>query len=243
MGHDWTPTKQVVFRIRMWAICIRIRYTRKMRNPRETTLHTCFGGKHRCCWIQTEVAIPLLVSFHNWSESLFLKHSCRKKTCEFDIIDYCEPSKRVGIVSYKNSLQSVERDLLPKVKIVLTTHVHLLRGSHGKQHMVFLSVLVGFVSESDQLHKPENCNKKLQRCCCKQELMVFSSLLHKMAAADLPIERLVVKPEIAADMFKAGIYIFVITSSSSCLSFLFLFLPPLYWEFGPGGKWKLHKVN
>ena len=36
--------------------------------------------------------------------------------------------------------------------------------------------------------------------------MVFSSIMHKLAEADLPIERLVVKPELAAEIFKAGLY-------------------------------------
>lgn len=40
----------------------------------------------------------------------------------------------------------------------------------------------------------------------KQELMVFSSIMHKLAEADLPIERLVVKPELAAEIFKENQY-------------------------------------
>ena len=37
-------------------------------------------------------------------------------------------------INVENSLQCVEHSLLPEVNISSTTHVHLLRWSHGKQH-------------------------------------------------------------------------------------------------------------
>jgi len=40
----------------------------------------------------------------------------------------------------------------------------------------------------------------------KQELMVFSAIMHRMAEADLPFERLVIRPELAARMFEDNQY-------------------------------------